>query len=740
MLKSKGSKKNLEVIYVLRDQKNYLIESYRQHVRELIIALNTTTFSTNLAKQKVKILEKLAVLNNKLTLMDLMADRSLLAITGLQGTGKTTIINILYDLPVSLLPENSSRGERLPVFITEKDVQAIETYVYRVNTINKNNLSAKREAISEEEFHKISLNPSPTKDLWLECIVPNRYLHDEKKSIVLLPGFEEDEKDISQLLLEHILYLSTSSVMVLRKDTYARETTQKMMQKVKEVYSRVKPIIAISFGNVNSEQNDHFKQDILQEFEIQPAENDRVVVTGKGPDYPQTWQKELMNAIDTYCNTSKTTDDMQKELIISLAKQIDDVMFDLREMMETETKSRRLNNKISSNQYDVLIQFEFQYNKYLKGLEEAITVELSRRVKASTDELREYLPTNATWPKEMKTKFFGQKPQELYAIEDKIHAIWNDPNKQVTVLDKGKEKLNIYLPPNLEILKVVSNYVAQEGRQVIESLDETKHMEELEQNLSPLELMMREEVAATVVQQTKKNELTPIERINEYFTKNEKMPTSLKHDDYETMAVMGLMLIRESFIAQDDRENGHSKLDVELLDKASAEFDLVGNMTQLSVAAPILLKSIPLILGIDVIMDGELNTVNFAVSALSSVGISITAPQLLAIMGGGFAAVYAAKAIQESMRKANERQLQLAQAGERVFNELPKIQAKAFTTSLRRVYERMEDQLITRHLELSGQHDNVGEVEQINYTIRKISLLSNEIQREQYEKSLFLQV
>ncbi|MGE6683748.1 hypothetical protein [Paenisporosarcina sp. NPDC076907] len=722
---------------MLKEEKEYLIESYHRHIRELITELGTTTFAASLDKQKEEISQKLSVLYNKLTLTNLMGNRTLLAITGLQGTGKTTILKTLYDLPASLLPVNSSRGERLPVFITEKDVQVIETYVYRAKS-NENGLSVGRESISIEKFNEISLYPLLNKDLWLECIVPNRYLFDENKSIVLLPGFEKDNEDISQMLLEHILYLSTSSVMVLRKDTYARESTQIMMRKVKEVYRNVKPIIALSFGNINPEQNDKFKLEILQEFEIEPAESNRVVVTGQGPDYPQTWKQELMASIDTYCYRNSTTDNLQTQLILNLTKQIDDVMLDLRKMMEQEMKSRQLNNQLSGDRYDVLLQFEVQYKKYLSDLEEAISSELSRRVKPSTDELRNYLAANASWTKELKTKFFGQRPEELYALENKIHAIWNNPNnKQVSILNKGEEKPETYLEPNLEILKVVSNYVAQEGKQVIKAFDDKKEINDSGQELSPLELMMQE-ISATEIRSPQLLESTPIDRIDAYFTNNDTLPTSLKHDDYKTMAVMGAMLIRESFIAQDIHENGHATLDEKLLDKASAEFDLASNMNQLAVVAPKLLKSIPLILGVDGIIDGELDLVNHAVSALSSVGISITAPQLLAIMGAGFAAAYAAKAIQESMRKANERQLQLAQAGERVFNELPLIQAKAFTNSLRRIYERMADQLLSRHLELSGQHDKVGEVEQINYTIRKISLLSNKIKREKYEQTVFI--
>lgn len=167
---------------LVRD-KNYIIESYHETIKGLFIQLHTTTFNNVGEAKKGDLLNRLTELYNKLALTDLMAERSLLAITGLQGTGKTTLMKNLYDLPESILPSNSSRGERLPVFFTEKDIQSIETYVYRFSNEENMKVKIERVKIDEETFNRISMNPIPKTDLWLECIVPNRYLMMRKNQL-----------------------------------------------------------------------------------------------------------------------------------------------------------------------------------------------------------------------------------------------------------------------------------------------------------------------------------------------------------------------------------------------------------------------------------------------------------------------------------------------------------------------------------------------------------------------------
>lgn len=730
---------------MLTKNNQVIIENYYRHIRELIIQLDSVTFETKNEEEKHKVIEELRVLHNKLSITNLMANRSLLAITGLQGTGKTTIIKRLYELPEDILPENSGRGERLPVFITEKKVDQIETYVYRSIQGSDEHIVVAAEKVSPQQFNTIAMNPTPNEDLWLECVVPERYLKDEMKSIVLLPGFEKDDKDISQLLLEHILYLSNSSVMVLRKDTFARQSTQEMMRKVKEIYKNVKPVISITFGDVNPDQNEAFKQQMIEEFEIQSHEHDRVVLTGEKPQFTEDWQSNLMHAIDRYCYSDSNSDDLVKQLIRSLSRQIDDALFQVRKILESEIKKSKMEQVNLGDYNTILMNFENVSAQFLRDLENDIIIALQKRIKPARDAFRFHLEQNTTWGKELKTKFFGQKPQELYALEGKIEDIWENPYRDQTIIESldGKQP-QFLLPPNLEILDVVTKYVQTNGKEVIQSMEEPEQAVRTLDVPPPVEdkkaaFLARVKGNTSVGVANKRNEpAQPLARIDAYFNAKDDLPIKLNQKDSKALAVIGTMLLRESCLAELKSEKGEIRLDPDLLSQASVELKPLEQIEKLSSAAPKLLKAVPIILGVDGLADGELDLLTNASTALAAIGIKLSGAQLLGIFGAGFATAYAAKAIQESIRKANERQLQLSQAGERIFNELPQIQAKAFTNGLKRTFDRMADQLVTKHLEYSGRFDQVGELEHINYTVRKIGLISQELKRAQYEQSAFI--
>lgn len=717
---------------MLTSNNHHIIGTYYNSIRKLIIQLRTTELTNTSKEEKEQLINKLSNIYNKLILTNIMGKKSLLAITGLQGAGKTTLIKNLYDLPSNLLPSNSSRGERIPVFITEKPVTEIAFYVYEVQDEKNMQLSVSPKDIDIEQFNSISLNPSPKNHLWLECVVPQRYLNDDMKSIVLLPGFESDQADISQLLLEHLLYLSTSSVLVLRKDTYARETTQAMMYRVKEIYKSVKPIIAISFGNVEQDKNTDFRNDIIAEFNIPEEEESRVVVTGIGPDFSAMWKDTLVETINNFAYSSITTEDREQLLLFQLIDEIDTITNEIRKIMDMEAKSRNLENSDNATVESVMFLYESASNKFLNDLEKEIAESLRRRIGPSTDTLIDYLDKTSDWKKEIKTKFFGPNIKESSAFEKKLEKIWNNPNEHIEIIEANQEKPKQFLPPNVEVLQIVSNFIAREGQHVIEAMEE-KTEEGASKKLNALQAQM---LKLSGVKEKKVE--NPLARIDDFFIKEHDKPFALQYTDYKTLAVMGTMLLRESYIEELPRHEAETALNPDLLQKAEVTIDPIKGVEKLSTVAPKVLKSIPIILGADALIDGELDLVSNAATALTAIGLKVSAAQLLGVLGIGFATAYAGKVVQESIVRSNERQLQLLQAGKQVFNELPQLQAKAFVQALKKVYDRMGEQLYERHLQLSGQFDKIGEIEQINYNLRRISQLTNDIKRTKYEKSVFL--
>jgi hypothetical protein len=165
---------------------------------------------------------------------------------------------------------------------------------------------------------------------------------------------------------------------------------------------------------------------------------------------------------------------------------------------------------------------------------------------------------------------------------------------------------------------------------------------------------------------------------------------------------------------------------------------MMERLENLSTISPKVLQLIPVILGVDVALDGNPDILTTATAALGAIGIKLTSLQLLGIVGAGIAVAYSVKAIQEGMAGANQRQLQYSEIGKQVFEGLPATQAKAIRNSLEHIFEQMTHQLRERHLEYSGVFDEVGELEQVKYSLRKVNQQCKSVKRELYDAAHLL--
>ena len=72
--------------------------------------------------EKPETKNELKLIYRKLLISEILFEKYIISVSGLQGVGKTTLIKQIYSIPDELLPENIGRGEQLPILITESDV------------------------------------------------------------------------------------------------------------------------------------------------------------------------------------------------------------------------------------------------------------------------------------------------------------------------------------------------------------------------------------------------------------------------------------------------------------------------------------------------------------------------------------------------------------------------------------------------------------------------------------------
>ncbi|RIO03263.1 hypothetical protein, partial [Mammaliicoccus sciuri] len=132
---------------------------------------------------------------SEVTVLKMVYDNNIISVSGLQSTGKTTLVKRALKLPENILKANVGVGEKRPVIISENPDQFEKDYIYKKHYIeNANEIKIQEKNIDVSEFNQDVENPNE-EDLWFEILLPqNKESNLKNMKIALLPGMERDEE------------------------------------------------------------------------------------------------------------------------------------------------------------------------------------------------------------------------------------------------------------------------------------------------------------------------------------------------------------------------------------------------------------------------------------------------------------------------------------------------------------------------------------------------------------------
>ncbi|PTL02869.1 hypothetical protein BUZ41_07675, partial [Staphylococcus haemolyticus] len=343
---------------------------YLDNLKEFIIKFDMLKVEKSSREEKEKHIKILKESYNKMFLYQLYKDKNLIAITGLQGAGKTSLTRDYFDIPKDILPENNSRGEKLPVFITVSDVKEIEAFKY-IKVIENDKVSIRQEKIDSENLKEMSMNPDENKDLWLQLVLPieeNKF-NDPNTYIVLLPGFERENNDFSQKLLEFIINISKSSIVVIDKNETARKSSTLNLKRIENKFSNLKPIITLTHGDENPEENEEIRKDIIKRLNV--TDDKRVIVTGPKGMFSDEWQKDLTSLLTEYSGAQENENEKRQSSMQDLLIEIYSSLEAINYLLEDEARILDIKDYTHelSNSGNI---FKNEYEQYLKELEKEL--------------------------------------------------------------------------------------------------------------------------------------------------------------------------------------------------------------------------------------------------------------------------------------------------------------------------------------------------------------------------------
>ncbi|SHJ68639.1 hypothetical protein SAMN02745751_03131 [Dethiosulfatibacter aminovorans DSM 17477] len=510
-------------------------------------------------------------------------NKYMIAVSGTQGVGKTTMMMNLYEIPDGYLPNVIGRGEKAVVMITEKDIDEIKCYTTKVDIENESNFTTN--ILSKEEMYNGLINPA-SDVIYYELVVPKRYFPHGECSFILLPGIEDNgtaEDDFTKYVLEQ----ASNTVFVFSSTKLAQEHNMKLMSKVLEEFKYDKPIFALSFSDQDNSGTDELKGSFSEDYNI---DEDRIIKVGTDPVVMEEWRQEIIRSINSYSSLQRAgrerqltnINDMILDDLFTLLDEIDDRIY----MNNIKDPSAGEVDKIFNWMADVAI-------KVKKDLYEEIDKEIRDISKNAIEEVC----TKIDKTKKLHRIIYSIDKNRKYInqLNEKIDESWenNDNNKLLSdCIERVNSKRTMFYPPS-----IIEN---EKNQRIVDSDDSTV---EILSNLMNVESQEVINVGSSIKQEVKKIPYLSNEIIRIQYLRDIGL---LKNEDFDVSnEVMGLA-------------------------PTYGEYNLIDELKYASEKRGAVLKGIGVLMGVDA-LDG---TINVVPAIAESIGLHISSTMATALFGG----------------------------------------------------------------------------------------------------------
>lgn len=316
--------------------------------------------------------EHLQKVLRKLAISKALYDHNVIAVSGLQGVGKSTLMKNFYDLDSHILPIVAGRGERIPILLSEHASSETKTQVTMMEQDSQKRWHIKDEDIDAEKLAYYAQGDEANV-LMLKIQVPYKHFNNQFSSFLILPGFEGNGDDYWETLIEYSLTCSSAMIFALNESKLADGYNQDKLTSVLEDFKGTKPIFALTFSDQSSDENQELKTTFMNRFNI--PEEDRVIRVGAfNTDRNKTWIEDLKNSIEKYCYISpefrtKQLKTLNRMLRIDLKRTLKKIREDI-----PQSDHHRENRRIE----EVLQYFDQEREKLSKAFKKSLHASLDQ--------------------------------------------------------------------------------------------------------------------------------------------------------------------------------------------------------------------------------------------------------------------------------------------------------------------------------------------------------------------------
>ena len=341
-----------------------------------------------------------------------MHNKKLICISGLQGAGKTTLMKNFYGIDDNILNPTIGRGERIPVLITERDISYPTLYAIKILKDENGNYNKAKVELNFEYYDIASKGGNDNeneKTMYLELNVPYFHTYNDGVSFVLLPGFE-NKNDYLNNLIEFAVNSSDAAVFVFNETSFSNAGNERMLRNIQDKFGK-NIVFAISGSDGSIDENEEVKQTCLKELNIPQNEFDRVTCVGSynNKEKNQEWIEKFKNSLEkyAYCQTSTVT--KNNKYILDEILQIKSNLYEILKILnnDSSTEIRDHHNDTMLKEFDKVVKKKKK--EFERNLNSQFEVAKSESCKNLENEF-----SNRSKIKDIKHLFFGRNVKEQY--------------------------------------------------------------------------------------------------------------------------------------------------------------------------------------------------------------------------------------------------------------------------------------------------------------------------------------
>lgn len=423
-----------------------------QHLLPLLNAalreLHGATLAMEVQLTQEEDAELMSVLR-RLLLAEVMGNTWTMAIAGSQGAGKTTLLCAMYGLPKgpeAWLDPNEGRGEKMPVLVQECDgLSAPEGWasILRAGEDKSSPYREVKESLSLEQFRAACKGDLP--GVLLPILkVPRRFFAGQQQAFVLLPGYEQAQRQtrLWQELMRQALISSAGCIVVSDQTRLANQEQRAIAADMRARELRgCEPVVVLmkTEGKVDRpEELDRLRLAAAEVFGLGADQWSQVVCAGEdtpqAPGYSEFWLPHLRRAIHA---ASAGTEEFRQAQLVRLRETLQKDLVRVEQTLRTRATLKTHGDGGSAEGAQALKRFTEEFDQACANLREehaaAVKKLLADHASGAGQRMRNRLDSDYDgFRNKVKNTFEGVNAAESRLRQD-IELAWM-PSQKNTLL------------------------------------------------------------------------------------------------------------------------------------------------------------------------------------------------------------------------------------------------------------------------------------------------------------------